>query len=152
MGASHSGALNNYVFFQMVEKNMFDTPSFCSEQGAQLYSRYHDDLLLVCSSGQALRSATGLVTSRAQACWRVLVDDTSAHAVPMLDLRVFNSVSEAGETILAHSVYTKSTARMIPLHVTSQHSIHCHRSWPIAEAARMLSRSSSNEAHDEFPG
>jgi len=134
MGARHSGALADYVFYRLVERDFVGTDA-ANNMGIQLYARFRDDILVILTTHRYGLVVYEHITSKASQCYVVERDSFSLVGTAMLDTFIYKPAEFEGR--LQWKPYVKPTANHVPLHWSSSHPASTHCTWPKTEMARM---------------
>jgi len=135
MGQKHSGAVSSVCLYNIMEKHLVSHSS--RSDGLLIYLRYHDDILAVAASVASAKRFFEEAKSLAKKCYTIKCEDASTIGVQMLDLFIYKGDRFAKMNRLDYKPFVKPTARHIPLSSSSKHAPRVHKSWPVAEVARM---------------
>ena len=88
MGAKHSGALSDYLFYCLVERELLNEDGSCGLLELLLWRRFRDDILCILSSQRSSGKLFKQVCDSAKPCYTLKREDFSFAGVHMLDLFV----------------------------------------------------------------
>ena len=137
MGSEHSSAISSINFKHNVEERFLDSPIPRVKNGLQLYVRYHDDILLVCSDPDSAKCVLSEFCRLVNPHYRIDLEEVSNNGVAMLDLLVYKNCNVCSSNRLSYQPYIKPSARHVPLAPTIEQHSHVHLGWPISEVRRM---------------
>ena len=136
MGLKHSADIANLAFYYAVEKPCFDAgPQDLASRGVLSYSRYHDDVLLVCTDRIAMLNFVADLKSQCD-IFKIVCREVSHQQLQHLDLTIR---IEDGTVVVAPTL----DKIPIPLAPDSAHPPHIHRGWPCAVYQRIAKLSGS---------
>ena len=128
MGLNHSGFLANLAYYVKVEKAFV---SRLASLGIRKYLRYHDDIVIIFDTRDALLAFTPYVKNTAY--FKVLCNSVSCSYVEFLELGI--SIDSTTRNILVQPLLNKIP---IPLCRSSCHEKGVHISWPSAVRNRAV--------------
>ena len=88
MGAKHYGALSDYLFYCLVERELLNEDGSCGLLELLLWCRFRDDILCILSSQRSSGKLFKQVCDSAKPCYTLKREDFSFVGVHMLDLFV----------------------------------------------------------------
>jgi hypothetical protein len=133
MGLPHSGTIASACFYARVERQLLCAASM-AKFGILKYGRYHDDIIMVHTDKPKFQSFFADLRAKARD-FKVLCTDVGP-SVRYLDVVV--SIKPCGKL----DVVPYMSKKIVPLHASSAHVGHVHRSWPASVTDRIISLSS----------
>lgn len=143
MGLVHSGDLMDWVFYSRCEKWFSEFPGTLWSHGISRYYRYRDDILILGTTTAGVRDFLEEMRSRAS-YFVIGVDEASRDGVKFLNVKV----SRDGRHFRC-APFTKCTALLRPLDVSSMHVPHVHLAWPKAQVASLGKLANSEAGVEE---
>ena len=146
MGAIHSGEVSDAVYYHITEKTWAADADVMVKFKVYVYARYRDGIFVCMENDTSLIHPyfRGMFDAAGK-IWQLSFDAIGTTVV-MLDVSV--SITSRGSEGLsfAWKPHFKTTAQKVPLQSSSCHSRAVHRSWPLAEIAR-VARHYMTESH-----
>ena len=146
MGLVHSGAVAETALLNKADRRMFDQ-EVLREHGIELALRYRDDVLIY-GTDMALFKVWYEKYQEFGEYFCMKVEEVSRSSLTWLNL----NISINNDHSLSFEPFLKPTALVRPLSLSSIHSRHVHKSWPVQylKHCRLLSSTHLCKSHQRM--